>query len=109
VRTLKGLYPDRENIQRLSDDARIVVSEPIGDLRGAWNEVPEGSYGMAGPGEEQLRPFRVKHLSPGAVTVWARAPVPRLAGSDSYQNMRTLSPAWRRRAIRPSRVYLAQI
>lgn len=60
VRTLKELYPERAILQQLSDDARIVVSEPIGDLPGAWNEVPEGSYGVVGGGDDQLRPFKVK-------------------------------------------------
>src|SRR5947207_2441714 len=61
VRTLRDLYPEREILQQLSDDARIVVSEPIGDLPGAWNEVPEGSYGVAGGGgEDELLPFTVK-------------------------------------------------
>jgi glutamine amidotransferase len=60
IRTLRELYPERQILQELSDDARIVLSEPIGDLPGAWNEVPEGSYGVAGKGEDQLRPFRVK-------------------------------------------------
>jgi glutamine amidotransferase len=27
----------------LSDDTRIVVSEPLGDLKGAWLEVPEST------------------------------------------------------------------
>jgi hypothetical protein len=58
--TLEALYPERENLQGLSDEARIVVSEPIGDLPGAWNEVPEGTYGVAGGGDDQLRPFKVK-------------------------------------------------
>jgi glutamine amidotransferase len=59
IRTLRALYPEREILQQLSDDARIVVSEPIGDLPGAWTEVPEGSYGVAGGGEDQLRPFKI--------------------------------------------------
>jgi hypothetical protein len=29
-------------------------------LPGAWNEVPEGSYGVAGKGDDQLRPFKPK-------------------------------------------------
>lgn len=33
-----------EILQRVSDDIRLVVSEPIGDLPGAWNEVPEAIY-----------------------------------------------------------------
>jgi hypothetical protein len=69
VRTLRQLYPDREVLQELSDDARIVLSEPIGDLPGAWNEVPEGSYGVAGQGDDQLRPFAVKPPTSAAVTV----------------------------------------
>jgi glutamine amidotransferase len=59
VRTLRELYPEREGLQRLSDDARLVVSEPIG-LPGAWNEVPEASYGVAGEGDAELMPFKVK-------------------------------------------------
>ena len=57
VHALRELYPERRMLQQLSDDARLVVSEPIGDLPGAWNEVPESSYGMAGQGDDQLRPF----------------------------------------------------
>jgi predicted glutamine amidotransferase len=60
IRTLRGLYPEREILQDISDDARLVVSEPIGDLPGAWNEMPEGSYGVAGGGDAELRPFRPK-------------------------------------------------
>lgn len=60
VRTLRVLYPEREVLQELSDDARILLSEPVGDLPGAWNEMPEGSCGMAGGGEDQLRTFRPK-------------------------------------------------
>ena len=55
-----SVYPDREILQDLSDDARIILSEPIGDLPGAWNEVPEGSNGVVGKGDDQLRPFKVK-------------------------------------------------
>jgi glutamine amidotransferase len=35
-----------------------VVSEPLGnELPGAWNEVPEGSYGVIQPGADELHPF----------------------------------------------------
>ena len=60
VRQLREIYPDREILRQVSDDARLVVSEPIGDLPGAWVEVPEASYGVVGPGREQLLPFDVK-------------------------------------------------
>lgn len=66
IRTLRELYPDREVLQQLSDDARLVVSEPIGDLPGAWNEVPESSYGVAGHGDDQLRPFKPQPPSKAA-------------------------------------------
>jgi predicted glutamine amidotransferase len=60
IPTLRLLYPEREVLQRLSDDARLIVSEPIGDLPGAWNEVPESSYGVVGGGEDEMRPFVVE-------------------------------------------------
>ena len=58
--TLRDLYPTRHMLQELSDDTRLVVSEPIGDLPGAWNEMPESSYGVVGAGDDQLRPFKVR-------------------------------------------------
>ena len=57
VRMLMDLYPEREILREVSDDARLVVSEPIGDLPGAWNEVPEASYGVVGKGDDHLLPF----------------------------------------------------
>ena len=57
VRELRKLYPGREILQEASDDARIVVSEPIGDLPGAWIEMPESSYGIVGKGEDKLMAF----------------------------------------------------
>ena len=60
VPTLRKLYPERRILQELSDDSRLVVSEPMGDLPGAWNEVPESSYGVVGKGEDQLKPFEPK-------------------------------------------------
>lgn len=43
VSTLREQYPDNPVLHALSLDARLVVSEPLGDLRGAWREVPESS------------------------------------------------------------------
>jgi predicted glutamine amidotransferase len=57
VPTLRRLYPEREILRELSADARLVVSEPIGDLPGAWREVPESSCVAIGDGEERLLPF----------------------------------------------------
>ena len=57
VRTLRAQYPDNPVLHELSDESRVVVSEPLGDLAGAWNEVPEASYGVIQKGQDELRPF----------------------------------------------------
>jgi predicted glutamine amidotransferase len=57
VRTLRALYPDNELLRDLGDESRLVVSEPLGELPGAWNEVPEASYGVIQPGQDELHPF----------------------------------------------------
>ena len=57
VGTLRQQYPGRDILRRVSDDARLVVSEPIGDLPGAWIEVPEASYAVVTKGPDQLLPF----------------------------------------------------
>jgi predicted glutamine amidotransferase len=57
VPTLRREYPDREILREVSDDARLVVSEPIGDLPGAWIEMPEASYGIVSKAGDQLLPF----------------------------------------------------
>jgi glutamine amidotransferase len=57
VRTLRALYPENEMLRGLGDESRLVVSEPLGDLPGAWNEVPEASYGVIQPGQDELHPF----------------------------------------------------
>ena len=46
VPTLRELYPERQDLQGFSDDARLIVSEPLGDVAGIWNEVPESTYGI---------------------------------------------------------------
>jgi predicted glutamine amidotransferase len=55
--TLRHQYPDNPVLHDLSDDARLVVSEPLGDLQGAWREVPESSYVAVHGAGEDLRPF----------------------------------------------------
>jgi predicted glutamine amidotransferase len=69
IRTLRELHPERQILQELSDDARLVLSEPIGDLPGAWNEVPRAATGMVGGGDAQLRAFGVQRPSAAAVTI----------------------------------------
>jgi hypothetical protein len=57
VRRLRQMYPGRQILRRVPDDTRLVVSEPIGDLPAAWNEVPDASHGVIGKGHGQLLPF----------------------------------------------------
>ena len=49
--------PTTRSSTQLSDETRLVVSEPLGDLAGVWNEVPESSYGIVQEGQDELRPF----------------------------------------------------
>jgi predicted glutamine amidotransferase len=58
VDTLKAQYPDIPFIQQLSEESRLVVSEPLGDLAGVWNEVPESSCGVVQEGQDELLPFQ---------------------------------------------------
>ena len=58
VSVLRSQYPANPALHELSDDARIVVSEPLGELRGAWREVPEASCVVIRGGEERVSPFR---------------------------------------------------
>jgi len=57
VPKLRELYPDLEILNVVNDEARLVVSEPLRDLKGAWNEVPESSYGIVQPGPDELHAF----------------------------------------------------
>jgi len=58
VQTLRQTHPDNPALELVSDDTRIVVSEPLGDLPGVWNEVPESTYGIIQQGQDEMHPFR---------------------------------------------------
>ena len=57
LETLREIYPENPVFRELDVESRLVVSEPLGDLPGAWNEVPESSYGVVQPGNDELHPF----------------------------------------------------
>ena len=57
VSTLRHQYPENPYLHELSNDARLVVSEPLGDLRGAWREIPEATSVMIRGGKEEMTPF----------------------------------------------------
>ncbi|GGQ82788.1 class II glutamine amidotransferase [Couchioplanes azureus] len=58
ISALHELYPENDNLRRLSDETRLVVSEPLSELPGAWQPVPESSYGVIQKGQDELGPFR---------------------------------------------------
>jgi len=60
VRALRELHPDLEILSKVTDESRLIVSEPIRDLAGAWNEVPESSYGVVQEGQDELHSFTPK-------------------------------------------------
>jgi glutamine amidotransferase len=57
VSTLRHQYPTNPVLHEVSDDARIIVSEPLSGLRGAWREVPESTCVVIRNGQEELVPF----------------------------------------------------
>jgi glutamine amidotransferase len=59
IDAIHSLYPENERLGRLSADDRLIVSEPLADLPGVWQEIPPGTavsvrYG----GVLEERPFR---------------------------------------------------
>jgi predicted glutamine amidotransferase len=57
VDQLREQHPEIAILQQVSDETRLVVSEPLGDLEGAWNPVPEMSYGIVQEGQDDLHAF----------------------------------------------------
>jgi len=57
ARDVRLLYPKIEELQRLSDDARAVVSEPLADLPGLWREVPPATAIVVQAGADEERRF----------------------------------------------------
>jgi glutamine amidotransferase len=58
VDAVRRLHPENERLQELSEDARLVVSEPLADLAGAWAEVPESTALVIEGGICDQVPFR---------------------------------------------------
>jgi glutamine amidotransferase len=69
---VRALHPENERFQRITDEDRVIVSEPLSDLPGIWLEVPESTALLVHTGPDEQVPF-----SP-------RAPAePLLSGSES--------------------------
>lgn len=58
VDAVQRLHPDNPRLQRLGADDRLVVSEPVSDLPGLWEEIPEGTVAIVRRGGVlEQRPF----------------------------------------------------
>ena len=67
IDTLREQYPGIAAFQAVSDNSRLIVSEPLSDLEGAWNEVPESMCAVIrGDGEDYLQTFTPKKTYPGS-------------------------------------------
>jgi predicted glutamine amidotransferase len=58
VHAVQQLHPDNPRLQRLREGDRVIVSEPISDLPGLWQEIPEATALIVAPGgAHEQRPF----------------------------------------------------
>ncbi len=57
IETLRSQYPEISRLREISEESRLVVSEPLGERKGVWNEVPASSCGVIRPGRDEMRPF----------------------------------------------------
>ena len=55
---LRRLFPDIPRFRSVSDETRLVVSEPIVDLEGAFLEVAESTFVLVTEGEDRVLPFQ---------------------------------------------------
>jgi glutamine amidotransferase len=57
VGDLRRMYPDVDRLRLFSDNAQVVVSEPLSDLPGAFLEVPESTVVVLDDSGYQHREF----------------------------------------------------
>ena len=57
VRHLRELYPDNAQLATLDDSAFLLLSEPLSEMPGVWEEVPEATAIIAGKGDVTHYPF----------------------------------------------------
>ena len=57
IETLRDQHPEIPLFLTLSEETRMIVSEPLGDLKGAWHEVPASCYGVIDGSHDELKPF----------------------------------------------------
>lgn len=55
--TVAALYPKLPALGELSRESRVIVSEPVNDLEGIWEEIPPSSFVHAYDGQLIVEPF----------------------------------------------------
>ena len=60
VETVRKLHPELDILALVDAETRLIVSEPLRDLPGVWNEVPESSWGVVQPGQDEIHAFKPK-------------------------------------------------
>jgi glutamine amidotransferase len=74
VDAVHKLYPDNARLERLSEDDRLIVSEPLADLPGLWQEIPPGTaVSVRHGGVLEERPFHPR--APVTVAAFEGMPV----------------------------------
>lgn len=58
VADIRLLYPEDERFGHMSDEARVVVSEPLIDLPGLWEEIPASAALVVQDGPDVVTAFR---------------------------------------------------
>ncbi len=65
-RQLRELYPQDPRIIAAGDDAFLVLSEPLIDVQGVWEEIPEATILMARNGQIDHKRFVPRMPEPSA-------------------------------------------
>jgi predicted glutamine amidotransferase len=61
AQAVRELHPENPRLQRLRDEDRVVVSEPLSDLPGLWHEIPESTVLVVQPGTDEQHEFRPRY------------------------------------------------
>jgi len=57
IEAVRALHPGNERFKRMTDEDRVIVSEPVSDLPGVWREVPESTALIVQRGPDEQREF----------------------------------------------------
>jgi predicted glutamine amidotransferase len=67
AQAVRALYPDSPRFQRLTDDDRLIVSEPASDLPGLYQEIPASTaVTVRRGGVLEQQPFSPRPIQPNA-------------------------------------------